>query len=360
MLAGHADDEVGPASSSGVSRRLRWAGDVEAPGGHDLDGRRRWPAAVADQAGRADVASTPRLEALAEDGLGHGRSADVAGAHDEDLDGRIVVIAVRPPHDRRRRPGRSHRPATAGRPSYLRRHRWPTARSTRAHPCSSAPASSTNRVDRGADVLEPVDLMAEALRSAEADTGAPACCAAGRLRPGRCASSRGATATPARSWPSGSAPPPRHTALHGHGRQLRPDGREPSRRRHPGRSSRRRARHRRRGLAHAAPTPAPAATRGLDDAARGHPTRRCILGEHDPQLSSAGRDRAGRLHAGAGLPDVRDRAAGRRGPHPRRAAPARRRAVVALQRGRGRRTRTRGSSGPTRPTRSPPPRRTTA
>ena len=30
----------------------------------------------------------------------------------------------------------------------------------------------SNRVDRGADVLEPVDLMVEALRRAEADTGA--------------------------------------------------------------------------------------------------------------------------------------------------------------------------------------------
>ncbi len=83
-----------------------------------------------------------------------------------------------------------------------------------------------HRVDRGAEVLEPVDLMAEALRIAEADTGSSGVLArADSVRvlcelswryedPGALVAERLGASTPAH-------------ALHGDGRQLRPDGRAP-------------------------------------------------------------------------------------------------------------------------------------
>ena len=108
----------------------------------------------------------------------------------------------------------------------------------------------SQRVDHGARrSLEPVDLMAEALRRAEADSGVDRRPGPGRLGPRASASSRGATATPARWSAERVGAAPRQTALHGHGRQLRADGGEPDRGRHPGRAGRRRARHRRRGVA---------------------------------------------------------------------------------------------------------------
>ena len=104
------------------------------------------------------------------------------------------------------------------------------------------------RVDRGAEVLEPVDLMAEALRIAEADTGSSRGAGPGRLR---ARALRAVVALRRSRHARGRAArrvAPAH-ALHGHGRQLRPDGRHPGRGRDPGRPGRCRARDRRRGLA---------------------------------------------------------------------------------------------------------------
>jgi acetyl-CoA C-acetyltransferase len=89
--------------------------------------------------------------------FGHGRAADVAGADEDDVDGRIVV--------------------TPGRPSNL------TARSSFGEedgtvdprtPVIVGVGQLNQRVDEGAPALEPADLMAEAARRAAADAGTTA------------------------------------------------------------------------------------------------------------------------------------------------------------------------------------------
>ena len=61
------------------------------------------------------------------------------------------------------------------------------------------------------DALEPVELMAEAVRAAAADAGLAAVPPA-RLGPGGATCCRGATATRPGSWPTSSASRPRETA----------------------------------------------------------------------------------------------------------------------------------------------------
>src|SRR4029079_2099667 len=83
------------------------------------------------------------------------------------------------------------------------------------------------RVDRGAPVLEPVDLMAEALRSAEADSGATGVLARAASGPARvwrrarrCAGAVQAVRALPRPRPPGPEPPrriPPPHPLHGHG-----------------------------------------------------------------------------------------------------------------------------------------------
>ena len=92
--------------------------------------------------------------------------------------------------------------------------------SIHAHPCSIGAGQLSHRVDQGAEVLEPVDLMVEALRGAEADSGAYRGPGPGRLGARRLPALVALRATRAPWWPSGSGatPPDR---VHGHGRQLR-------------------------------------------------------------------------------------------------------------------------------------------
>ena len=116
------------------------------------------------------------------------------------------------------------------------------------------------RVDRGAEVLEPVDLMAEALRIAEADTGSSGVLARADSVRVLCELSW-RYADPGALVAERLGASPRHTLYTVMGGNY-------------GRSGRRRPGDRGRGLALAHRGPLGRRRAGLDDAARGHPTHR--------------------------------------------------------------------------------------
>ncbi len=188
----------------------------------------------------------------------------------------------------------------------------------------------SQRVDRGADVLEPVDLLVEALRRAEVDSGGRGVLArADSVRVARMLSWRygdpGALVGRAR----GRQPAP--DDVHGHGRQLRPVAGEPLGRRHRRRPGRRGARRRGGGVALADPGEGRGPRAALDHPARRHGPLR-VSGRGQVALVAL-RGGARSLPAGDRLPHVRGRASCRRRPQSRRAAPARRPAVGRLQPG---------------------------
>ena len=79
---------VGARHEGGVEDPGAMAGEVQPQPGHDLDGVGIGGLVIEQEAGRGDPGRHPtRREALAEQGLGHGGATDVAGAHDDDVDG---------------------------------------------------------------------------------------------------------------------------------------------------------------------------------------------------------------------------------------------------------------------------------
>ena len=117
--------------------------------------------APGQQPGGPDGCADARLcEQPAEQTLGHGGTALVGGADEQDVDARIVGVA----------------PAflTVARPVSFRdvRPRRADGGSPRARPVLVGAGQWSNRADRGEPAVEPADLMAEALRRAAADSGA--------------------------------------------------------------------------------------------------------------------------------------------------------------------------------------------
>src|SRR5918996_1079511 len=144
VLAGHADDQRRRPDHLGVDGLADVAGDVDAAVGHDGDGVVGGRGPARQQPGGRDVGTGPvARQERPEHALGHGRSALVGRADEEDVDGWSVDRGL------------------------MASDSGPDPRS----PVIVGVGQWNNRVDQGEPPVEPADMMAEALRRAADDSG---------------------------------------------------------------------------------------------------------------------------------------------------------------------------------------------